>query len=68
MPLNKLSIEIDIKNIEKLNQLLHESLELVEQLKLKINEMNQSSIDKCIDSFVDKLETTVDKLSSANLY
>ena len=68
MPLNKLSIEIDIKNIEKLNRLLHESLELVEQLKLKINEMNQSSIDKCIDSFVDKLEITVDKLSSTNLY
>jgi|GEM_PF-5031295 len=63
MPLNKLSLEIDIKNIEKLNPLLHESLELVEQLKLKINELNQSSIDKCIDSFVDKLEATIDKLS-----
>ncbi len=64
MQLNSYTIDIDIKNIESLKRMLHESLELAEQLKLKIIEINQSSIEVTVNSFADKLESGVEKISN----
>lgn len=63
MQLKSVSVDIDIKNIESINRMLHESLELAEQLKLKIIEINQSSIEATVNSFADKLESGVEKIS-----
>lgn len=64
MQLKSVSVDIDIKNIESINRMLHESLELAEQLKLKIIEINQSSIEATVNSFADKLESGVEKISN----